>query len=59
MTNAKKRYAEKAEVVRSIWLHKQNDADLIEWLKSKPSASGYIKDLIRADMKKEKTTAQT
>lgn len=53
MTNAKKRYAEKVEVVRSIWLHKINDADIIEWLKEQPSASGYIKELIREDMKRK------
>ena len=27
-----------------------NDADIIEWLKSQPSASARIKELIRAEM---------
>ena len=34
-----------------VSLNKQYDADIIEWLKKQPSASGYIKRLIREDMK--------
>lgn len=50
--SAKKRYAEKVEVVRSVWLHRYNDADIIEWLDKQPSKSDYIKQLIRADKEK-------
>ena len=35
-----------------VSLNKRNDADVIEWLKEQPSASGYIKRLIRMDMEK-------
>lgn len=49
---AKKRYAEKIEVIKTIWLHKINDADVIEWLDRQPSKSSYIKRLIREDMKR-------
>ena len=34
-----------------VSLNKQYDADIIEWLKKQPSASGYIKRLIRENMK--------
>lgn len=35
-----------------VSLNKRNDADVIEWLGKQPSASGYIKRLIREDMTK-------
>lgn len=53
---AKTRYAEKVEVVRSVWLHRFNDADIIDWLDKQPSKSNYIKELIRADMKVKSTS---
>ena len=37
-------------------LSKSTDAELIEWLDSKGSIQGYLKDLIRADMMKGETT---
>lgn len=33
-------------------LNKKNDADIIEHLKNQPNKQGYIKDLIKEDMKK-------
>lgn len=53
-TTAKQRYASKAQVVKTFWLHKTNDADIIEQLGKQASASKYIKDLIRADIKRDK-----
>ena len=35
-----------------VSLNKRHDADVIEWLGKQPSASGYIKRLIREDMTK-------
>lgn len=32
--------------------HKENDADLIEFLEGKGNVSGYIKDLLRREMMK-------
>lgn len=52
MSNAKKRYAEKVQVVKTIWLHKEKDKDIIAWLEKQPSLSGYIKELVRDAIKK-------
>ena len=40
------------ESYQQIMLHinKKTEADMIEFLKSKKSKNGYIKDLIRSDM---------
>lgn len=38
----------------SIALNKEHDADILEWLGNKPNKQGYIKELIRADMEKNK-----
>lgn len=54
MEGAKKRYADKVQVVKTIWLHKELDKDILEHLAKQPSMSGYIKELIRADMKGKK-----
>ena len=35
-----------------VSLNKKHDADIIDWLGKQPSASGYIKQLIRTDMAK-------
>ena len=51
--NAKKRYAEKVEVVKGIWLHRIKDADILAKLETVPSISNYIKTLIRKDIEKE------
>ena len=31
-----------------------SEADLLEWVASKPNKAGYIKELIRADMERSK-----
>ena len=36
-----------------IDLHKVDDADIIEYLATKDSRQGYIKELIRQDMKRQ------
>lgn len=51
---AQKRYAEKGVIKRTtITLHEVNDADILAHLKKKANMSGYIKDLVRRDMKKQ------
>ena len=51
---AKKKYAEKGVIKRiTITLHEVNDADILAHLKKKANMSGYIKDLVRRDMKKQ------
>lgn len=35
----------------NLMLHKENDADIIEFLDSLPNKNGYLKDLIRHNMK--------
>lgn len=46
-----KRYDAKNKVNCGMRLSKIYDADIIEWLKQFPSRQGYIKELIREDMK--------
>lgn len=36
----------------NLMLHKGNDADIIEFLNRQQNKNGYLKDLIRQDMKK-------
>lgn len=51
---AQKRYAEKGVIKRvTITLHEVNDADVLAYLKKKANMSGYIKDLVRMDIKKQ------
>lgn len=33
-----------------LTLHKENEADMIDWLNQQDNRNGYIKDLIRRDM---------
>lgn len=33
-------------------LNKDNDADILDWLEQQPNKQGYIKELIREDIKK-------
>ena len=35
-------------------LHRDRDADLLEWLDQQPNKSGYFKQLIREDMERKK-----
>ncbi len=50
--NAKQRYADKVQVIKTIWLHKVNDADILEKISKQASVSSYIKRLIRKDIEK-------
>lgn len=34
-------------------LHKETDADILEWLNKKENKAGYLKELIRKDMKND------
>lgn len=36
----------------NLILHKVNDEDIIAWLESKDNKQGYLKELIREDIKK-------
>ena len=38
----------------SVRVNKKLEPELLEWLESKPSMGGYILELIRADMEKNK-----
>lgn len=46
---AQKKYDKKFKQFK-FRLKLDNDADIIEWLKSQPSASARIKELIRAEI---------
>lgn len=46
-------YHKEHHVRVGIILNKERDADVIEHLGTKPSKSGYIKQLIRKDMKSD------
>lgn len=35
-------------------LNNETESDIIEWLETKPNKQGYIKELIRADIAKQK-----
>jgi hypothetical protein len=39
-------------------LSRNTDRNMIEWLSSKESIQGYLKELIRADMEKKKTASK-
>lgn len=49
---AQERYDKENTVRVTIKLNKKYDADIIEKLNSEPSKQGYIKALIRADIRK-------
>ena len=56
-SEAQKRAQEKYDAKATIQLHfkmnKKTDADILEKLDSVPNKQGYIKELIRADMKRQ------
>lgn len=35
-----------------LWLHRENDADIIAWLDKQANKQGAIKQLIRAEIKR-------
>jgi hypothetical protein len=56
LKKAQEKYQEKVTRVNLNFYPNADDEELLEHLLTKPSKQGYIKDLIRADMKKEKDT---
>ena len=49
---AKARYDAKTAVYISLKLNVNTDAELIELLKSQPNVQGFLKELIRKEIKK-------
>ena len=49
-----KQYAKENTQQIKFVLNKNLDADIIEWLRTKPNKQGYIKDLIRKDMEQNR-----
>lgn len=49
-----KQYAKENTQQIKFVLNKNLDADIIEWLGTKPNKQGYIKDLIRRDMEQNR-----
>lgn len=47
----KKYFSERGKTI-SFKAFTPQDSDIIEWLDQQPNKAGYLKDLIRADMKK-------
>lgn len=50
---AQKKYNQKALIRVAVSINRNTDADIIEWLDSQDNKQGYIKELIRADMKRK------
>ena len=48
------KFTKEKTVSVNLRLNKNTDADIIEWLAHVPSKMGYIKQLIRADIQKNK-----
>ena len=48
---AREKYEAKATVQIKMKLNRNTDADILEKLDEVPNKQGYIKDLIRADLK--------
>ena len=51
---AKKRYDKKNIVRYTLALNRSTDSELIEKMEAQESRNQYLKDLIRADIEKEK-----
>ena len=49
-----KQYAKENTQQIKFVLNKNLDADIIEWLSTKPNKQGYIKELIRRDMEQNR-----
>lgn len=52
-TKAVVKYVKEHQRSFTFRCHKENDADLIAFLESKGNVSGYIKELLRREMRKE------
>lgn len=51
--NIRNTWNKKNMKAKRIFCHIRNDADILEWLEKQENASGYMKNLIREDMKKK------
>ena len=49
-----KKYQKNNTKLISVRVNKKLEPQLLEWLESKPSMGGYMLDLVRADMKRNK-----
>ena len=58
VSESQKRSAEKYQKnntkLISVRVNKKLEPELLEWLESKPSMGGYMLDLVRADMERNK-----
>ena len=58
VSESQKRSAEKYQKANtkliSVRVNKKLEPQLLEWLESKPSMGGYMLDLVRADMERNK-----
>lgn len=57
-TQQKNEYNKKTFKQFLVTLHKENEADLIEWLDTWENRNGYVKQLIRADMEAHKAEGE-
>lgn len=46
------KYSKKNRINKSLTLNKKYDMDIIHWLDSMDNSTGYLKELIRKDIKK-------
>ena len=46
------KYSKKNRINKSLTLNKKYDMDIIQWLDSMDNSTGYLKELIRKDIKK-------
>ena len=49
-----KKYQKNNTKLISVRVNKKLEPQLLEWLESKPSMGGYMLDLVRADMERNK-----
>ena len=49
---AKSKYDAKTAIYKSLKLNRNTDADIIAYLEKQPNFQGYLKQLIRDDMKR-------
>lgn len=48
-----KKYREKNETQLRVWLNRNTDADILEWLGSQSNKAAAVKDALRKVMKSE------
>ena len=49
-----KKYQKKNTKLISVRVNKKLEPELLEWLESKPSMGGYMLELVRADIERNK-----